>query len=347
MSKPTTPSYPPLKAVQKYGNTYPKLWNNIDRLINASRSGEIEVQWDFDLCYCPIAAAIGALSMEMPEFEASGKASFAAALASWRRGKLIYQFDETLGNEIIQTATDLVIPIDIIQQLPAPCVFIGFPEPEYESDIELPAGFFVYIEHDVNTGRKELRIYYITHSGNPMTQYIIHLIPGGTINDGIDAAIKEIRRQQRQNFIFSQAANIGAEFLEKSRELTIQAVQYVLYICAENADIQENESQAKIYRKPDRTLDRLREIRKWDVGVKTGIILRAAEKHRTEKEKSNPTKEYEPRQYKNRPHIRRAHWHHFWTGSGDDKKLILRWINSTIVNADDGDIPLTIIKPEK
>ena len=31
-------------------------------------------------------------------------------------------------------------------------------------------------------------------------------------------------------------------------------------------------------------------------------------------------------------HYRSAHWHHFWTGSGDDKKLIIKWVDGVFVN---------------
>lgn len=48
------------------------------------------------------------------------------------------------------------------------------------------------------------------------------------------------------------------------------------------------------------------------------------------------------RKYKNRPHVRRAHWHHYWVGEGRSK-IVLRWINTTLVNANDGEIGTTII----
>lgn len=44
------------------------------------------------------------------------------------------------------------------------------------------------------------------------------------------------------------------------------------------------------------------------------------------------------------PHIRRAHWHRFWTGPRNgDRKLVVRWINQTLVNADhESDTTMTI-----
>lgn len=31
-------------------------------------------------------------------------------------------------------------------------------------------------------------------------------------------------------------------------------------------------------------------------------------------------------------HIRRAHWHHYWTGKKDNQKLILKWVHPVLVN---------------
>lgn len=31
-------------------------------------------------------------------------------------------------------------------------------------------------------------------------------------------------------------------------------------------------------------------------------------------------------------HYRSAHWHHYWVGSGEDKKLIIKWVEGVFVN---------------
>ena len=331
------PEIPPLEAIRQMSLAYPKLWDTIDRLVKVPES---EIKWDRSVCYCPVAASISALTLYLPESTAAGKASFASALATWRRGKFIYKFDESLMFEIVSMAEDVKIPVEILYQIPAQCIYIEFtndPKPNY------PAGFFAHIEHDINTGEKELRIHMIDKAGNCSAQYIIHLIPDGTINDGIDEAINLIRKNSK-NGLSKLAGEFSAQYLDRIRQDAIQAVQLVLYICAENADIKEDESQSKIYRKSGTILDKYREIRKYNVGVKTGIILRKNENARnfipvTDGD-NNPA-------WQVRSHLRRAHWHHFWTGSGENKKLILRWVNSIIVNQHLGeDSPATIIKIE-
>ncbi|MGM9763528.1 MAG: AcrVA2 family anti-CRISPR protein [Candidatus Cryptobacteroides sp.] len=333
----------PLEAVKKMTLAYPNLWDTIDTFV---RVPENEIQWDRKICYCPISAAITALSVDSDMLAAFGQASFVAALSSWRRGKYIYQFDETLAAEVISTVEDMVIPAEILYHMPSQCLFISLPTAENKTP-DYPAGFFAHIESDTNTGERELRIHYITQSGTLLTQYIVHLIPDGTITDGINAAIAEIRKNTYNN-IYQPIGEHISVYLNKARTLTIQAVQLILYICAENAEITENEAQAKIYRKSDRVIDKYREIRKWDVGVKTGIILRRNERRQNYTHDSQSANDKSG--IKKRSHLRRAHWHHYWAGSGDNKKLILRWINSIIINPDeDVETPATIIKlnPEK
>lgn len=326
----TNATCPPLAAAKKFGEKYPGVWKVIDKLITSVEN----VEWNHDTCYCPIAAALSALTLYVSVRKATGLASYAAALSTWRRTKLVYRFDYSIVSELIATAEDFTIPIDILYHLPAQCVYIQYPAGSHP-DID---GFFVHIEHDVKTDGKELRIHYINHRGEYVFPFIVHLIPGGTVGDGIE---ETVRVTQGNSAFFGTAAIAAGEQFREMKQIVIEMMQLVLYICAENADVSENESQAKIYRKPTKIEDKMREVRRWDVGVHVSKALRAAEKRATTAD-SSPEHHNSERKFKNRPHVRRSHWHHFWAGSGENKKLILRWVNTTLVNAKDGDITTTI-----
>lgn len=325
----------PLEAVKKMTAEHPKLWDLIDRLVKMS---EVEnVVWDRQICYCPISAAISALSYDTDMQTSLSQASFASALASWRRGKFIYRFDSSLAAEILNMADDIVIPTEILYQMPAQCIYVELiPSDDKTVKADTVMGFFAHIESDVNNGEKELRIHYINRDGNQVAQYIVHLIRNGTINDGIDESIKTMRK----NLVNSITDHL-VDYINNTRDLIIQAVQLVLYICAENADIEEDEAQSKIYRKSDRILDKYREIKKYDVGAKIGVILRQNKRYPNYSHNAGSGAGNHKRS-----HLRRAHWHHFWTGSANDKKLVLRWVNSIIVNQNDETSP-TIIKVNK
>lgn len=45
------------------------------------------------------------------------------------------------------------------------------------------------------------------------------------------------------------------------------------------------------------------------------------------------------------PHLRRAHWHSYWTGPRSDpdaRELVLRWVAPTLVAAQDAAVPTTV-----
>ena len=348
-----TESIPPLIMTQNFTRQYPDIWDDIDLLREETMAGKIDAPWDFDLCYCPIAVSLAALQKQNKNpAETTGKAGFAAACAAWRRTKMIYRFDDTLAEELFSMADDIVIPSEILRSLPAPAIYIQFREPSGDVTISNGErakidGFLVHIEDDVKTREKELRIDYLTTAGTPALPIYIHLIPGGTIGDGIEKAAQTAEENLKTAPLTYERKQAVLKTIRSTNEIAQQAIQLVLYICAENAEIEENEAQAKIYRKSDRITDRYRELRKWDVGVKTGVILRAKEKREREESRESAETEGTPRTYnrihKTRPHVRRAHWHHFWTGSGENKKLILRWVNTTLVNADEGELPPTVI----
>lgn len=84
--------------------------------------------------------------------------------------------------------------------------------------------------------------------------------------------------------------------------------------------------------------DVYREIQKWDVGVKYAYSVR---KHNTEWSAAPRGKSSEiTSRSAPRPHTRRGHWHHYWTGSRSDnsRKLILKWTAPTFVGSADDTI---------
>lgn len=333
-------TFPPLLAVQKHGGMVPGIWDTIEWV--RDRGIEFGYKWNESICRYPIAFAIGALNkLGVPKMTAVGIGGFYSALAMWRREKRVYRYDLDLLHEVVDTSDDLVIPIDILYQMPAQCVFIEYPDTGFDV-----AGFFAWIECDVERKSQELRMMHISHDGQPITNFIVHLYPGKTIGEGIDAAVDLIRRNARKENI-----DRVIDYYRESRKSIIESVQLLLYICAENADIEENDEQKKVYRPSQKVADKFREVRKWDVGDNIGEqirIIKSRQSSQTSNDSTNfigsETEDSErgsARKYKNRPHTRRAHWHHYWVGEGR-KKLALKWINTMIINAGDGEVGVTV-----
>ena len=95
------------------------------------------------------------------------------------------------------------------------------------------------------------------------------------------------------------------------------------YICSANADI------VPVYSPPSglrKNKSKKRSDATWhEVGYRIGAELRSYAKERDSDigEKTGRTV---------RPHMRRAHWHHFWTGpKNGERRLVLKWIAPTMV----------------
>ena len=96
----------------------------------------------------------------------------------------------------------------------------------------------------------------------------------------------------------------------------------VAYLCSLNADIAASYIPRKGL-KPNRA--KRRSLAIWhDVGYRVGSELRAYRRYASEHgEDGGGTV---------RPHMRRAHWHHYWTGPRNgERRLVLKWIAPTMV----------------
>lgn len=335
-----------LDAVKSFGMKYPRFWDNMEMFHKLNGNPELG-SWH-RLCYAPIAAAISSLTAEgLSTPDAVAQAGFGAALAAWRQTKFIYEFDETLADELIGQSDDIVIPVDVVYQMPAQAIYIKYPPNDSEVD-----GFLAALESDPESRENELRIY-LLYKQAPIS-FAVHLMPGGTINDGINRAIEVIRQNQakyQDNVYESSQFDLSVAYINEMRAELVRMVNLFLYVCAENADIEEDKEQSKIYRRPSRIRDKFSEIKKYNAGVKQGILLRKLRSYRYKPSEPVPGESHGTHASPI-PHIRRAHYHHFWTGKRDgERTLILRWIPPTLVGGNNlenpDDIPTTVIKVDK
>lgn len=96
----------------------------------------------------------------------------------------------------------------------------------------------------------------------------------------------------------------------------------VAYLCSVNADIATSYVPQKGLRKNNA---KRRSMAEWhDVGYRIGAELRTYRRTLSER------REHQGGTV--RPHMRRAHWHRYWTGpKKGDRKLVLKWLAPTMV----------------
>lgn len=144
------------------------------------------------------------------------------------------------------------------------------------------------------------------------------------------------------------------KIVSHTKELGIEALMSItLYLCSTAADIVGRDGRNRpegrpVMRFKASKTPRVPEAKEpvvWEVAYRIGATLRAAAPGWAKKDQGGT-------HAAPRPHVRRAHWHGFWTGPkakvGEaretDRKLVLKWLHPILVNAGEGDV-IPVVHP--
>lgn len=329
----------PLILTNQYANKYPSIWEKIDKIYEKNKDNE-NPNYYTDImkiivndCLLANIGGMDGMFINQSNKYLLREPSILDALYKWRVHKQIYKFPKELEQLLYQQQDGLDTPIWILNSLPYDSIYV---ETNYLSDDIL--GFFIY---------KDYQSYSVVTIYDDMT----HMNSGFNFNylTSKETTLKDALIQQANKDGINKSG-IEACMATDIWKLMPKILQLVLYICAENKEVEENQEQKKIIRKPKGKQfikDKYREVQIWDCGNKI------SEKIRTflisDKENKLPS-EYTGRTGGSKaPHSRRGHWHHFWTGkmNTDERKLILRWVAPTFVNGTPNTVNINIVENEK
>ena len=251
-------------------------------------------------------------------------------------GKEIFNFDKDLALQLADDSKDLdlekPIPLAALDKIPGQGFFISTPRIEWARfNID---GFFVnrdYFFMDEETGEiRECITFTEVEFKNDGIKEILSApvfinIPGvETIQDSINKVMD----------IGEEGAGYVGNGERRRFEKTVKfCLEFLLYLCAENAEIrittppekQDSDKSEKID-KPDKPKKNHAPSIK-AVGENEGTRIR------TYKAKYNKETAYMPRnpnapKREMPPHMRRSHWHSFWVGKRgtEERRLILKWL---------------------
>lgn len=329
--EPRTPLRPREHLVAA-GQLYPGAWKQVDEW--RARRGQGGVPNWPDWCFLPLGAWYAIVS------EGEGRlpphlvedVSRLGAVGTWRVTQGIYRFDPALFGAIAETPVSGDLPHDVLYRLPEWCVYVETPGLAVLGG--KLHGFFAHLECDANTGRPELRL--LLNAEQALAPVPLHLGPWPLL-ESIDRAVSHAGLW---------AAGYGIAIPEGAsqamRPIIEPLVSLLLYLCAENAEIGAGDRHPA-NPKPTRTKKGPRTFppdnpTTWDVGVRIGSALRRAF---TAQETGQGGTHASPR-----PHVRRAHWHGFWTGPrnhSEERKLALKWLPPIGVRIDSpDDLPATV-----
>jgi hypothetical protein len=236
-----------------------------------------------------------------------------AGLYAWRKGRGIYRYDPELADAVAQSDLPPDIGTDMLFRLPEWAVYI---EPGGALGANV-LGFWVYLGWDGTEHYADLRfVLELAGDQDGGVHFELMTVPLGypSLTEAMAAALDNADVQAaRIGLTKADLDKMGGEFNWPMME---RAVLLVLYLCTANADIADPDRPNA---KPRRAMGSRASETLWEVGYRIGTALRAARAAAAEHHGGSHAAPA--------PHLRRAHYHTYWTGPLDGpRERVLKWL---------------------
>lgn len=314
----------PLQLVVGLSKDYPGIWGKMQEAVSIAHSnGE---NWN-SLCNIPSDVATWVMTVAYQNFNHGfGYGVISQILYSWRTYKKVYSINKELAEVLIEGAEIEDVLAESLLNVPFPSFYLEFEDWKYDGEF---TGAFISFdaprkEMDSNKRGLELEIS-LVNGGNGFKVLPVVIDKNTSILD----SLKKYSKMSNE----AGLSNYSQEETENDSRQAAEIIQLVLYLCSINSEVTENEQQKRVYRKStSKTTDTFREIQKWDVGVRIG---KAIKHHKTTTSSATTkipgTHKGHPGT-KKKPHVRRAHFHNYWVGTGDSRRLVLKFLAPSYIN---------------
>lgn len=260
-----------------------------------------------------------------------------AAMLPWNLTKGAYVFDGDLFDSLVDAPLER-IPVELLTRLPEYAPLLIFPHPWMGWQ-----GAWIYFDEDRyhQKAHLEFRILFLSEGGGRLPALLD--LQADTLEGCLEATERETEFSKQITGL-----EVATEFTPNSEQMIRGMLNLALYLASEEPDLsarprplpglsqRRKDRPPRVY--PDPNPQRI------EVGWRIGAALRRArqESHAATGTGRSP-----------QPHIRRAHWHLYWTGEGSRKdpskaQPKVRWIEPTLVGADrlEGELP-AVVRPVK
>ncbi len=328
----------PLRHLATLMHRYPALPRHVDEF-RVGR-GHALPNWP-PWCFVPMAAwhAV-ALADATPQtlLECAADIAVLAALAPWRYTQGVYRFDDTLLDALAATEITGILPASVFLRLPQWSLYVELPASRFRWHGEPLHGFWAHLEWDAGEhahGRHELRLLLDRETG--LLAVPLHLGPFSVV-ESLRQVVAEARRSAAAYGLPAEPDILLPPDLPQqfAADLT-PLLSLLLYLCADAPEIDDTREPgaAPHNPRPRRVKTGLRlfppsKPTLWRVGEHTGAQLRAAGMPGSAEQgtTSRPV----------RPHIRRGHWHGYWTGPRAPERqaergFVYHWLPPQIIGA--------------
>lgn len=264
---------------------------------------------------------------------AIGIMQYSAQVERYKRNKQTYVFDKDFLSELFQTETNITVPYDIFDRMPFKSVYL-----DYSSNEEICSqlgidGVLAQVEGvRSEEGGEDWVILMLVYRNGSCIFTITQVLPNMKDNEelDLDCLVNAINRK----YITDEAVTSlkGVE----SKEFFGLVVQSLMYLCSYEPDIRESAASKQRYKTVKRTAKSKMQLpeREHSVGERYGEAFR-----KWTKGSLNQSHEGTGAGSKKRPHLRRAHWHRYWTGkrNSPERELIIRWVSECFCGLSEGE----------
>lgn len=324
----------PQALLAQAGKAFPGIWRRVDEY--RAQRGKSLPEWP-EYVFLPLAGWCAILCDFFHVDELHGPLQAAlqglSCVGTWRPSQDIIRFDADVYISLAATGLAGDLPVEIFKRLPAWGVYVEAPGLVHGGAQH--QGFFAHLEWDANTGHEELRLYFASATGGFLPA-ILHLGPW------------DLQQACQESNAYAVETNTAHGIdVSDMRPLVPDtgletALNLLLYVCAYGFGDREGWSatgrvtypSAKKVKTgwrlfpPDRP-------RLHTLGTVYGQQIRQAATTGAGRHHSGP-----------RPHVRRAHWHSFWSGPikprpgiESARRLTVRWLPPIPVAMSDDKAP--------
>lgn len=317
----------PLKLVRLWPRMIRGCYEELDILAGAKADQTV---WWPDYCRLPVNATVTYLQKTgMEPKQAAVMASELTACWLWRSSRVMYCFDpalaEVLAGQAMESDDTDVLPAQLLLHPPHPIVYIRTP-----GLLEQVDGFFYWVDYDILRKGAALRVQWVREDMGRSFGQAMHISPGATLRECVWDTIKASREN------LGEPAVVEVRPVAEMAGPLLSALQLVLYLAAENSEVSEelgaafSPAQTGPGGKVVSLGDWDREVKTYRVGGRVGAAIRRAKREEPDREAADGGRR--------RPHSRRGHWHHYWTGPRNgERTLILKWTAPTFIHAEGGE----------
>lgn len=251
-------------------------------------------------------------------------------LFEWTLNKVVYSFDKDVEESFLDLHWSDISThsISTFNNLPLNAFAISFNNP-YKDDEDYFDTVVVFRDFMLNDPSLSSRLYFTFSDTNMIDERHAKFFPMGITTDfhGVyfGDTIEDCYKFNCDNFEM-----YGSKYRGKLKKLLVHVLPYIFYLCSQNAEICQPLENKKIYRpatNPEYVKHKYREVKQFMCGEQTGCRIRNFKKQQSERRSARKGS-------MKSPHVRRAHYHRYWKGTGSNRHVEIKWIPPIYVHED-------------